>query len=64
MLFNVCPNCGGGFVPRPHRPKQNIKNNSSLLKYPASTKVVYKPVNADAHRAFSKHIKNIPPAQR
>lgn len=33
----VCPNCGGGFVPRPIRPKP------LLAKYPASTKRVYKP---------------------
>jgi hypothetical protein len=23
VLENVCPNCGGGFVPRPIRPSQN-----------------------------------------
>ena len=34
VLFNVCPNCGGGFVPRPIRPA------AKLAKYPASTKRV------------------------
>ncbi|MDE3056358.1 MAG: DUF1272 domain-containing protein [Bacteroidota bacterium] len=37
VLHFVCPNCGGGFVQRPIRPKE------MLLKYPASTKRVYKP---------------------
>ncbi len=31
---NRCPNCGGGFVPRPVRPA------AALVKYPASTKRV------------------------
>lgn len=38
VLKNVCPNCGGGFEKRPIRPE------NMLLKHPASTKVVYKPV--------------------
>jgi hypothetical protein len=33
-LGNVCPNCGGGFQPRPIRPAR------MLLKDPASTKRV------------------------
>lgn len=31
VLRGVCPNCGGGFVPRPIRPP------AQLLKHPAST---------------------------
>ena len=37
LLQNVCPNCGGGFVPRPIRPAR------LMAKYPASTKRVVKP---------------------
>ncbi|HEX4505963.1 MAG TPA: DUF1272 domain-containing protein [Alphaproteobacteria bacterium] len=33
-LHGVCPNCGGGFVPRPIRPA------GLLAKYPASTERV------------------------
>ena len=36
-LKNVCPNCGGGFVPRPIRPA------AKLVKYPASTTRIFKP---------------------
>jgi hypothetical protein len=36
-LKGVCPNCGGGFVPRPVRPQ------ALLAKYPPSTERVYKP---------------------
>jgi hypothetical protein len=30
ILANVCPNCGGGFVPRPIRPSQNWKDGNFL----------------------------------
>lgn len=36
-LNGICPNCGGGFMPRPIRPPH------LLAKYPASSKRVYKP---------------------
>ena len=58
VLENVCPNCGGGFCPRPIRPSNNLK------KDPASTKVRHKPVNVEAHREFSEGIKNVPPHER
>jgi len=43
ILKHVCPNCGGGFEKRSIRPKE------LLVKYPVSTKIVYKPVNVEAH---------------
>jgi uncharacterized protein len=39
-LNNVCPNCGGGFAPRPIRPAQEWRPGLSLAKRPASTKRV------------------------
>jgi hypothetical protein len=36
VLFNVCPNCGGGFVPRPIRPKAEWRPGVGLTKQPAS----------------------------
>lgn len=42
-LHYVCPNCGGNFAERPIRPKHLLE------KYPVSEKVVYKPVNVEAH---------------
>jgi len=35
-LSNVCPNCGGGFAPRPVRPKTEWRPGLSLEKRPAS----------------------------
>src|SRR5690606_5125481 len=37
LLGNVCPNCGGGFAPRPVRPASDRKGGNYLGRYPAST---------------------------
>ena len=39
-LQNVCPNCGGGFAPRPIRPAREWRPGLSLAKRPASRKRV------------------------
>ena len=36
-LAGICPNCGGGLLPRPRRPAH------LLAKYPASSQRVHKP---------------------
>jgi len=64
ILQNVCPNCGGGFVPRPIRPKHNLRNDNYLGKDPASTTVKHRPVDIEAHRQFAATIKDIPPDER
>ena len=64
VLGNICPNCGGGFVPRPIRPSKNWKSENYLGKYPASTTVKHRPVNAETHLAFSAELENLSPDQR
>lgn len=64
VLENVCPNCGGGFVPRPIRPSENWKDDNFLGKDPASTIVKHKPVDPAVHARFSARIKAIPPHKR
>jgi hypothetical protein len=64
VLANVCPDCGGGFVPRPIRPSQNWKGENFLGKYPASTKVKHRPVDGAAHGALLPSIKSLPPEGR
>ncbi|MFL5255863.1 MAG: DUF1272 domain-containing protein, partial [Rhodopila sp.] len=39
-LRNVCPNCGGGFTPRPIRPGNEWRPGVSRWKQPPSTKRV------------------------
>jgi hypothetical protein len=49
VLHDVCPNCGGGFTPRPIRPAQNWKGHNFLGTYPASAKKKHRPVDAASH---------------
>ena len=64
VLENICPNCGGGFFKRPIRPAQNYKDGNYLGNDPASTKVIYKPVNTEIHKTFVTNIKGIPADKR
>jgi len=64
VLAGVCPNCGGGVVPRPIRPARNWKGDNFLGKDAASTKVKHRPVDAQAHSKFSAAIRGIPPEKR
>ena len=63
-LENVCPNCGGGFVPRPIRPANNWKGDNYLGKDPASTRIKHRPVDWAAHARFAADLKLIPPRDR
>ena len=56
VLGNVCPNCGGGFTPRPIRPSSNWKNDNYLGAFPARTLVKHKPVDVVVHAKFSADI--------
>ena len=64
VLGNVCPNCGGGFVPRPVRPARNHKGDNFLGKYPAGTKVRYRPVDPTAHALLRAALTDVSPAAR
>lgn len=37
-LRNVCPNCGGGFVPRPFRPQGEWRDGTGLAHDPPGTR--------------------------
>jgi uncharacterized protein len=64
VLQNVCPNCGGGFVPRPVRPSRNWKGDNYLGNDPPSTTIRHRPINADAHAELVAALKGIPPHER
>jgi len=64
VLENVCPNCGGGFCPRPIRPGTNWKGGDHLGNFPAGTNVKHRPVLRRVHQQFAKAIKFIPPELR
>jgi hypothetical protein len=64
ILENVCPNCGGGFAPRPIRPSRNWKANNFLGSDPASATVRHRPVDAAAHADLAERLRTIPPQNR
>lgn len=64
VLGNVCPNCGGGFVPRPVRPRKAWRPGVSLATRAAVTERKHKPVDAVAHREFAAPITAISPHER
>jgi hypothetical protein len=58
ILYNVCPNCGGGFEKRPIRPK------GKLQKSPAGTKPYLNPVQILKFTPLLEKNKNIKPEDR
>ena len=64
VLSNVCPNCGGGFTPRPIRPARNWRGDNYLGKDPAGTQVKHQPVDQALHRTFAIEIARLPPDRR
>ncbi len=65
-LHNVCPTCGGNFVPRPIRPARSWRPEESLglLNHPASIKRVNTPYTDDNIAAHVLRIKDIEPRDR
>lgn len=64
VLKNVCPNCGGGFVPRPIRPREARRDGVSLTHQPASTKRVHTKYSKEEIAAFASGVADIPPNKR
>ena len=64
VLFNVCPNCGGGFVPRPIRPMTERRPDLSLAKRPASRERVHLSYDRDEVARFAGKVRDIPPETR
>jgi len=64
VLFNVCPNCGGGFVPRPIRPKTTRRPGVGLEHQPASTQRVHLKWSKEDIDAFTAAFRDAPPEGR
>ena len=58
ILFNVCPNCGGGLENRPTRP------SILIAKYPGQTEVLLKPVQTEKFKSLLEKYRNIKPHLR
>jgi uncharacterized protein len=66
LLHNVCPTCGGNFVPRPIRPLKSWRpdENLGLLNHPASEKRVHTSYSKENIEAHVARIQNIAPQDR
>jgi uncharacterized protein len=58
ILFNVCPNCGGGLEKRPTRPKE------LLAKYPPKVEELLQPVEKEKFAMLLKKYHDIEPDKR
>jgi hypothetical protein len=64
VLFNVCPNCGGGFAPRPVRPSTERREGVSLAHHPASAELVHLKWDRAELAAFIASVRDIAPERR
>jgi len=64
VLRGVCPNCGGGFVNRPVRPKTEWRKGVSVMRQLPHADPVLKPVDVVEHKVFSAKISTISPENR
>ena len=58
VLMNVCPNCGGGLVPRPIRPQ------TKLAAFPPALQRRVKPLDPSAHAELLRRYRDVPPEAR
>ena len=63
-LLNVCPNCGGGFVPRPIRPRGEWRPSTGLAHDPAGTKRRRLRYSAEEIAALTQRLRDVPPSER
>jgi uncharacterized protein len=63
-LHNVCPNCGGGFAPRPIRPARPWREGACLTSQPASQTRVHLHYGKDEVAAFCEELRGIEPRDR
>src|SRR5712692_11486140 len=63
-LRNVCPNCGGGFAPRPIRPVTEWRPGVCLGKQPASTEPVRLKWSRGKITEFAQRVRHTQPEER
>lgn len=63
-LQNVCPNCGGGFVPRPIRPATDWRPGVSVAGQPPSAKRVHLKRSREEIAALAARVRDVPPERR
>jgi len=64
VLRDVCPNCGGGFAPRPVRPATEWRPGVSRQKQPASARRVTLKWSREEVTDFADAVRRIDPLKR
>ena len=64
VLHDVCPNCGGGFRPRPVQPRRAWREGTGLENDPAGGRRRQSRFTRDEIHAFVAAIHGIDPADR
>ena len=64
VLFHVCPNCGGGFVPRPHQPGDRAAAGFEPCQAAGLDRARVPPYEKDEIDRFARIVRDIPPESR
>jgi hypothetical protein len=64
VLHNVCPNCGGGFVPRPIRPAGEWRPGAGLAHDPPGATRHHVRYTREELAEFTASLRDVPPAER
>jgi uncharacterized protein len=59
-LMDVCPNCGGGFTPRPIRPTNEWRSGLSLALRPASVRRHYMSYRDEEFAELRERLQGVP----
>jgi len=63
-LLNVCPNCGGGFAPRPIRPQRAWRDGTGLANDPSDSSRRSLRYTMDQVLELSQRLRDVPPNER
>jgi uncharacterized protein len=64
ILRDVCPNCGGGFQPRPIRPRTAWREGTGLAHDPPGTQRRHTSYGREEIVAFVESLRGVPPTVR
>ena len=64
VLHDVCPNCGGGFQPRPVRPARAWRAGAGLAHDPPGTRRRHTPYSRAEVDAFTAPLRDVSPRER
>ena len=64
VLDDVCPNCGGGFEPRPIRPRQAWRDGTGLVSHPPGTDRRHATYSRSEIGELVEQLRAVPPAER